>query len=78
MPEAPHDAAHDDRGQAPVSAVRRLASRLRRAHRRGPATAAPPADTPPADPPSADPPPADPPSGLRPQSEGDASVYPLF
>ncbi|MGC0334403.1 hypothetical protein RKD23_007393 [Streptomyces sp. SAI-170] len=73
MPESPHDEAHDDRDRAPVSAVRRLASRLRRAHRRGPATAAPPADLPSADLPS-----ADPPSGLRPQPEDDASVYPLF
>lgn len=59
----------DDRDAAPGSPVGRLASWLRRRGRPRPAPEAP-ADRP-ADPPA-------PPSGLRPQPEDDASVYPLF
>lgn len=77
MPESPHGTAPDgttrdgtapdDHGRTSGSALRRLASRLRRPHRPGP-----PADADPARPA------AGPPSGLRPQPEDDASIYPLF
>jgi hypothetical protein len=60
------DPTHDDGRPAPATAVRRLASWLRRRDRPGPAPSGPP-DAP-----------AAPPSGLRPQPEDDASVYPLF
>ncbi|WP_333772325.1 hypothetical protein [Streptomyces sp. IBSBF 3136] len=60
------DPKHDDRGPGPASAVRRLASWLRRRSRPEPSHSAPPD------------PPAVPPSRLRPQPEDDASVYPLF
>jgi hypothetical protein len=85
MPESPHGTAQDgttrdgtapdDHGRTSGSALRRLASRLRRPHRSGP-----PADAGPAPSADADParPAAGPPSGLRPQPEDDASIYPLF
>ncbi|MEV6568538.1 hypothetical protein [Streptomyces kronopolitis] len=59
----------DDSNAEPSSVVGRLASWLRHRGRPRPASDAP-ADRP-ADPPA-------PPSGLRPQPEDDASVYPLF
>jgi hypothetical protein len=60
------DPTQDDARTAPATAVRRFASWLRRGDRPGPSPSLPP-DAP-----------APPPSGLRPQPEDDASVYPLF
>jgi hypothetical protein len=66
MHEPTHNTTHDEPGPASASAVRRLASWLRRRERPGCAPSAPPD---PAVPPR---------TRLRPQPEDDASVYPLF